>query len=62
MGFRRILTLYLYLKIWIWARNDRPKYIDFGTNNLFGVIRPKLAETISANVYAILSSKQRAEE
>ena len=42
----------LYPKIWIRARNDRPNS-DFVFNNLLCVIRPKLAETRAANVYAI---------
>jgi hypothetical protein len=35
--------------------------MDFGFVNLLFVIRLKLAETISANVYTILSPQQRAE-
>lgn len=52
-GVRWIFTRYLYSKIWIWARNDSLNKTDFDFDNLLCVIRPKIAETISAKVYTI---------
>jgi hypothetical protein len=44
------------------SRNDGPNKTDVIFDNLLCGIRLKLAETKSANVYAILSPQQRAEE